>query len=71
MEINVDEKARTLEVWLTTSEKAEKDTIAILRPLYSTYNHRNYKITVFLSGGGDLLDNTRDLLAYNRLVAEP
>ena len=73
MDIHINEEERMVELWLTQSEKGDKDFRAALRPFYESYVNRKYKIVFFLSGESELLSGCRDLLLHNRglVVKEP
>ena len=51
---------------MTNAEKAAPTIQAKLKKLYAKYKKQKYTVAVFLSGGGDLYQHTRDLLAYNK-----
>lgn len=64
MEIN--EKNKIVELWLTSKEKDDVIFRKSLRPIYQQYKVQNYLVTVFLSGESDLYQQTRNLLLDNR-----
>ena len=64
MEIN--EKNKIVELWLTKEEKDDAIFRESLRPIYQQYKAQNYLVAVFLSGESDLYQKTRDLLLDNR-----
>lgn len=66
LHMQVNEKTKTIELWLTRAEKNDPTFRASLKPLYQQYTAQKYLVTVFLSGDGDLYQQTRDLLIYNR-----
>ena len=66
MKININESERIAEVWLTNSEKYNPILQEILKPLYKDYKEKKYKIALFYSGKGDLIDNTAGLLLHNK-----
>jgi len=66
LEINVDDKNRLVSIWLTKAEKTDENTRNSLKPLYEKYHAEKYKVGVFLSGNGDLIDKTSSLLLHNR-----
>ncbi len=66
MEINVHENSKTVEVWLTSAEKADPAMQERLKPLYAEYKAKKYTVAVFLSGRQELYPTLRDLLAYNK-----
>ena len=66
MEIYVKDSDKIVEVWLTNAEKNDKLLRQSLHPLYDKYTQQKYKIAVFESGHGDLLENTAGLLLHNK-----
>ncbi len=63
MEICVNNSLKIVEIWLTRAEQDEK-TYQLIQPLYEKY--KKYKVAIFESGHGDLLDFTTGLLIHNR-----
>ena len=66
MELNVHDNTKIVEVWMTNAEKNDPAVQARLKELYAKYKEKKYTVAVFQSGGGDLYQSTRDLLAYNK-----
>ena len=66
MEMNVRDDKKIVEIWLTNAEKVDPILREGLKELYAEYKAKKYLVAVFESGGGDLYENTRDLLLYNR-----
>ncbi len=66
MELNVHDNTRIVEVWLTNAEKNDPAVQARLNDLCAKYMEKKFTVAVFHSGGGDLYQNTRELLAYNK-----
>ena len=66
MELNVHDNTKIVEVWMTNAEKNDPAVQARLKELYAKYKEKKYTVAVFHSGGGDLYQSTRDLLAYNK-----
>ena len=66
MRMEVKEQSKVVELWLTRDEKENKQFLESLKPLYRQYKAQNYLVAVFYSGEGDLYQQTRDLLLYNR-----
>ena len=66
MEIDILEKQNLVTVWLTNADQQNPAVLAQLKEIYAKYKDTNYKVGVFRSGKGDLYENTRDLLLYNR-----
>ncbi len=66
MELKVHDNTKIVEVWMTNAEKNDPAVQARLKELYAKYKEKKYTVAVFRSGGGDLYQSTRDLLAYNK-----
>ena len=70
LEINIDDDKRIVSVWLTKAEKADDNFRQSLKPFYQKYHNRKYKVAVYLSGEGDLLESTKALLLHNRYLKQ-
>ena len=66
MEMNVRDDQRLVEIWLTNAEKIDPVLREGLKEIYAKYKTNKYMVAVFESGKGDLYENTRDLLLFNR-----
>ncbi|MCI8785562.1 MAG: hypothetical protein HFI84_02750 [Eubacterium sp.] len=66
MQVEVNEQFKFASVWLTNEEKDNADIIDSLQPLMEKYKKMKYRFVVFQSGGQNLLDLTKDLLAHNK-----
>ena len=66
MEMNVRDDQKLVEIWLTNAEKIDPVLREGLKEIYAKYKTKKYMVAVFESGKGDLYENTRDLLLYNR-----
>ena len=66
MEINVRDDRKTVEIWLTNTEKRNVALREQLKPLYKEYRDKKYLVAVFQSGSRELADATSDLICYNR-----
>ena len=66
MKIEVLDKEKTVEIWLTNAEKASPAIQAELKTLYAEYKPKKYMVAVYESGRGDLFDDTLALLQYNK-----
>lgn len=66
MQMRVNKDSKTVEIWLTNTEKADTAFRDSLKPLYQQYRDQKYTVVLFLSGENDLYERTRDLLLYNR-----
>ena len=63
MEMHINNKI--VEIWLTRAERDDPVLRKKLNAVYAGYG-REYTVAVFVSGNGDLYQNTLDLLRYNR-----
>ena len=68
MMLEVCEKNRIVYCWLTREEKADEDLQNELQFKYIEWKQRGYKVCTFVSGGGNLVDLTKELLVHNKQV---
>ena len=66
MEINTNHDKKMVTIWLTNAEKTDLRIRGELQQIYDNYRTKKYLVAVFESGNGDLYENTRDLLLFNR-----
>jgi len=66
MEICVKDSLKIVEIWLTNAEQGNAALRKSLQPLFDEYKQKKYKVAVFESGHGDLVDATAGLLLHNR-----
>ena len=66
MEMNVRDDKQLVEIWLTNADKKDLALREGLKDIYDKYKKKKYLVAVFESGNGDLYEQTRDLLLYNR-----
>ena len=66
MEIHVRDGSKLVEVWLTNSEKRDRELRDRLRLLYREYRKKDYLVAVFESGEQDLAELTSGLLCDHR-----
>jgi len=66
LEMIVRDDRKLVEIWLTNAEKNDPNVREGLKDIYDKYKNTKYTVAVFQSGKGDLYENTRDLLLYNR-----
>lgn len=71
MEMNVRDDKKLVEIWLTNAEKIDPVLREGLKEIYAKYKAKKYMVAVFESGKGNLYENTRDLLLYNRAPQQP
>lgn len=65
----VRDDAKIVEVWLTKSENNDACIRESLKTLYQEYKEKKYMVAVFVSGNGDLVEGTKELLLHNKKVA--
>lgn len=66
MELIEHNETKSLEIWLTNSEKQDQELQTRLKSLYRRYKQKGYFVTVFLSGETELYESTLGLLSHNR-----
>ena len=66
MEMNVRDQQKFVEIWLTNAEKIDTVLREGLKEIYARYQTKKYMVAVFESGKGNLYENMRDLLLFNR-----
>lgn len=66
MEMSIRDDQKIVEIWLTNAEKIDPVLREGLKEIYAKYKTKKYMVAVFESGKGDLYENTRDLLLFNR-----
>ena len=67
MEIEVKDKQKRVNIWLTRAESQDPEVLEPLKPIYQEYKAKKYLVAVFSSGTKDLKSLTCDLLRYNRV----
>ena len=67
MEVNINNNAKRVNIWLTKVESGNPDLQATLKQLYKIYKAQKYLVVVYESGTENLEDLTRELLLYNRI----
>lgn len=68
MIVDVIEPKKRVEIWLTRSERNDSEVRTLLEPLYAEYAAKKYRVVIFRSGAGDLLNNTESLILNNRAL---
>ena len=66
MELQVINANKQVEVWLAKDEKANLTVQGYLQKLYAHFRAKKYTVAVYVSGDGDLFQDTLALLRYNR-----
>ena len=66
MEMNVRDQQKFVEIWLTNAEKIDPVLREGLKEIYARYQTNKYIGALFESGKGNLYENMRDLLLFNR-----
>ena len=65
MIMEVCETTRIVYYWLT---RDERDSMSTLNDDYRKWKSDGYKVCTFVSGDGNLVDLTKDLLVHNKEV---
>jgi hypothetical protein len=60
----VHDDMKLVEIWLTKAESEDETVNRELAPLYAEYKKKKYRVAVFCSGKGDMLELTKDLLKH-------
>ncbi len=66
LEINVNDRQKLVQIWLTNAEKTDSRLQADLQLIYTGYKEKKYTVAVFYSGEQELYPSVRDLLIYNK-----
>ena len=67
MTLEICEKTRIAYYWLTREE--DETTKELLKPQFKDWKNKGYKVCVFISGTGNLVDLTKELLIHNKELA--
>lgn len=65
MECIIDKKKRLAQVWMSHAYQASKEKQEKLRNFIADCRSQKIFVCVYESGDGDLVENTKELLAYN------
>ena len=65
MTMEVCETTRIVYYWLS---RDERDGISTLNEDYRRWKSKGYKVCTFVSGDGNLVDLTKDLLVHNKEI---
>ena len=68
MQVCVKDSLKIVEVWLSNEDKNNTEFTDSFQDIYSEYKQKKYKVAVFESGCGNLLDSTTGLLLHNRKI---
>ena len=68
MILEVCEEKKIAYYWLSKEEKENEELRQSLRPEYGEWKKKGYKVCVFLSGNGNLVELTKELLIHNKEV---
>lgn len=68
MTLEVCEKNRIAYYWLSREEKDNVDIQNELKNKYGEWRSKGYKVCTFVSGSGNLVDLTKELLIHNKLI---
>ena len=61
----VHDDMKLVEIWLTKAESDDDVFRRKLEPIFAEYKKKKYRVVVFSSGKGDILELTKDLLKHN------
>ena len=61
----VHDDMKLVEIWLTKAESDDDAFRRKLEPIFAEYKKKKYRVAVFSSGKGDMLELTKDLLKHN------
>ena len=61
----VHDDMKLVEIWLTKAESDDDAFRRKLEPIFAEYKKKKYRVVVFSSGKGDMLEFTKDLLKHN------
>ena len=61
----VHDDMKLVEIWLTKAESDDDIFRRKLEPIFAEYKKKKYRVVVFSSGKGDILELTKDLLKHN------
>lgn len=68
MILDVCEENRIAYYWLSREERDNQELRKSLNPEYKAWKEKGYKVCVFLSGEGNLVELTKELLIHNKEV---
>lgn len=60
----VRDDMKLVEIWLTKAESDDDVFRRKLEPIFAEYKKKKYRVAVFSSGKGDMLELTKDLLKH-------
>lgn len=63
--MNILEKAKIVEVWLTNEDQQQPATDIEVRKICSEWGSRKYRVAVFRSGNKDLFSSAEGLILNN------
>ncbi len=66
MELEVRDREKRVNIWLTHAESQDAGFMESLKPIYRDYKAKKYLVAVFHSGNGNMKESIRDLLIYNK-----
>ena len=69
MQIERNEQAKQISVWLTKADQEDPQLSRWLQQQYPTWKQQKYQTVVYRSGSEDLYDNTLALLKHNRILS--
>ena len=66
MILEVCEQNKIAYYWLSKEEKTNKALRESMQPDYKNWKDKGYKVCVFLSGTGDIVELTKELLIHTK-----
>ena len=60
----VHDDMKLVEIWLTKAESDDDVFRRKLEPIFAEYKKKKYRVAVFSSGKGDMLELTKDLFKH-------
>lgn len=66
MEISINEKSKTISIWLTNADQHDEACAAQVKALIKEWHGKGWLPVIFRSGGEDLYEDTIALLKHNR-----
>ena len=68
LNISINPQFRYASIWLTNEEQQDPDVNKQVEELLEDLKKQKYKLVIYKSGKGDLLEQTKGLLEHNKNV---
>ena len=68
MTFEISEKDRIAYYWLTREDRENSQLQEALNAEYKDWKSKGYKVCTFVSGSGNLVELTKELLIHNKLI---